>query len=36
MTKMSEGSEEPVYVKLVSAEGYEFFMDKEIAMVRFI
>ena len=29
---MSE--EKKVYVKLVSAEGHEFFLDKEIAMVR--
>ena len=30
---MSEAREEKVYVKLVSAEGQEFFVDKEIAMV---
>eukprot|EP00429_Kryptoperidinium_foliaceum_P002879 CAMPEP_0176009062 /NCGR_PEP_ID=MMETSP0120_2-20121206/4060_1 /TAXON_ID=160619 /ORGANISM="Kryptoperidinium foliaceum, Strain CCMP 1326" /LENGTH=103 /DNA_ID=CAMNT_0017341853 /DNA_START=118 /DNA_END=429 /DNA_ORIENTATION=+ len=29
---MSESKEEKVYVKLVSAEGHEFFLDKEIAM----
>ena len=30
--RMSEKGEERVYVKLVSAEGHEFFLDKEIAM----
>ena len=29
---MSETGDERVYVKLVSAEGHEFFLDKEIAM----
>ena len=32
---MSAGSGEKVYVKLISAEGQEFFVDKEIAMVSF-
>ena len=29
---MSESKNERVYVKLVSAEGHEFFVDKDIAM----
>lgn len=29
---MSENGDERTYVKLVSAEGHEFFLDKEIAM----
>lgn len=29
---MAETTSEKVYVKLVSAEGHEFFLDKEIAM----
>jgi hypothetical protein len=29
---MSANEEEKVYVKLVSAEGHEFFLDREIAM----
>lgn len=32
---MSDACEAQTYVKLVSAEGHEFFLDKEIAMVRF-
>ena len=29
---MTSSEEEKIYVKLVSAEGYEFFVDREIAM----
>ena len=31
---MNEDNDVGKYVKLVSAEGQEFFLDKEIAMVR--